>query len=174
MSPTSGFHHATYFDAMGFCTFNGLMIAAIKLKRAGLVDRVGIVDLDAHFANGTAHIIDHLNIDYVEHLSLGAMHARYFDDWSRFLSDMPILLRDRFSKVDLLLYQAGADAHIDDPAGGYFSTAQLKARDRIVFTFSGESGIPVVWNLAGGYQSPLEMVLKLHQNTLNECIEVLF
>ena len=30
-SPTSGFHHAGYNSAEGFCTFNGLMVTALAL-----------------------------------------------------------------------------------------------------------------------------------------------
>ena len=41
-SPTSGFHHAGYDDSFGFCTFNGLMIAAQKLNLLG-AKSVGIL-----------------------------------------------------------------------------------------------------------------------------------
>jgi acetoin utilization deacetylase AcuC-like enzyme len=46
VSPTSGFHHATYNQAMGFCTFNGLMVAAVLLKRDLGVRRIAIADID--------------------------------------------------------------------------------------------------------------------------------
>src|SRR5262245_26854765 len=36
VSPTSGFHHAEYDCGNGFCTFNGLMVAAIKAHTHGL------------------------------------------------------------------------------------------------------------------------------------------
>ena len=52
-SPTSGFHHAEYGSAGGYCTFNGLMVTALALKDAGLVNRVAILDCDAHYGNGT-------------------------------------------------------------------------------------------------------------------------
>jgi acetoin utilization deacetylase AcuC-like enzyme len=56
-SPTSGFHHAEYRNAGGYCTFNGLMVTALALKDAGLVNRVAILDCDAHYGNGTDSII---------------------------------------------------------------------------------------------------------------------
>ena len=31
-------------------------------------------------------------------------------------------------------------------------------------------GVPVVWNLAGGYQKPLARVLEIHRNTMAACI----
>jgi acetoin utilization deacetylase AcuC-like enzyme len=69
-----------------------------------------------------------------------------------------------------LLYQAGADPHIADPLGGWLTTAQLRERDRLVFTRCKALGLPVAWNLAGGYQNPLRKVLDIHDNTMLECI----
>jgi acetoin utilization deacetylase AcuC-like enzyme len=77
-----------------------------------------------------------------------------------------------FKDCDILFYQAGADAHIDDPLGGLLTTAQMKARDRLVFNFAKDNNIPLVWNLAGGYQDPVAKVVQLHMNTLEECIAV--
>jgi len=53
LSPTSGFHHAHYEKAGAFCTFNGLVVAAQELKKAG-ARRLAIIDLDQHFGDGTA------------------------------------------------------------------------------------------------------------------------
>ena len=33
-------------------------------------------------------------------------------------------------------------------------------------------GIPVVWNLAGGYQSPHERIIEIHRNTMLACVAV--
>ena len=49
-----------------------------------------------------------------------------------------------------MIYQAGADPHIDDPLGGILTTKQMSWRDRQVFEQLGHK--PLVWNLAGGYQ----------------------
>src|SRR5262249_26941660 len=38
VSPTSGFHHAEYDCGEAFCTFNGLMIAAIRAHTLGLAE----------------------------------------------------------------------------------------------------------------------------------------
>src|SRR5688572_32025324 len=50
----SGFHHAHAEHGEGFCTFNGLVVAADVLKRSGEVKRVAVLDLDLHYGNGTA------------------------------------------------------------------------------------------------------------------------
>jgi acetoin utilization deacetylase AcuC-like enzyme len=70
----------------------------------------------------------------------------------------------------LLLYQAGADSHINDPLGGYLSTEAMRLRDDTVFKAARQAGVPVAWNLAGGYQraddGSIRPVLDLHDNTL--------
>jgi hypothetical protein len=39
-----------------------------------------------------------------------------------------------------------------------------------VFSAARSSGTPIAWNLAGGYQEPLERVITLHVNTMRECV----
>ena len=166
-APVSGFHHARYDEASGFCTFNGLMVTALRLIRDKRVRRVMILDLDQHLGNGTDDIIDRLQIDAVENVSF----ARWFatsPQAGRYL-DMLHQQVSRFSDFDLVLYQASADSHVDDPLGGILDTAQMTERDRIVFAAAKESGTPLAWNLAGGYQEPIEKVVQLHVNTMREC-----
>ncbi len=180
VSLTSGFHHASYAHGGGYCTFNGLMIAAIVLERLKLLKKsgVGIIDLDKHYGNGTDDIRNQLGISYVTHIgtreigslftlppgsSDSVLHAKKEGIFKELAA-----LRD----CDILFYQAGADIHVDDPLGGLLSTDEMKFRDRTVFEFARSAGIPIVWNLAGGYQEPVELVVQLHCNTLRECIEV--
>ena len=56
--------------------------------------------------------------------------------------------------------------------GGWLTTQQLHKRDRLVFETAAELRIPVAWNLAGGYQTPLRKVLKIHDNTMQACAGV--
>lgn len=170
-APVSGFHHAGHAGGGGFCTFNGLMVTALSLQRDGRVSRVGILDLDQHWGDGTHDIIKHLGLDWVSHHSPGpeAPHAR---DAARYLRRLPGIVSG-FRDCDLLLYQAGADAHVDDPLGGWMTSEQLAERDRIVFEVAATIGIPVAWNLAGGYQKDsrggIEPVLAIHRATLSAC-----
>ncbi|MBK7005541.1 MAG: hypothetical protein IPH37_10705 [Burkholderiales bacterium] len=75
---------------------------------------------------------------------------------------------------DLVLYQAGADIHVNDPLGGILTTEQMKQRDRTIFNGCITRRIPLVWNLAGGYQRDLNgtiaPVLSLHRNTMHQCL----
>lgn len=173
VSPSSGFHHAEWNRGMAFCTFNGLAVAAVLLRERGLARRVGILDLDMHYGNGTAEILGRLGLSgELPHYSFGGdprtADRRGFDGES-WLARLPDIVGE-FASCDLLLYQAGADPHVDDPLGGLLTTGQLQERDRIVFRACAERGLPVAWNLAGGYRNPFEGVLEIHRNTMAECV----
>ncbi len=160
-APCSGFHHAEWDRAMMFCTFNGLMVTACKLRAEGLVKRVAILDCDQHYGNGTEDIIHRLSAgDWVRHVTATRGYARDIS----FLDRLPGIVAT-FEDCDVVLYQAGADPHVDDPYGGYLTTEQLARRDEIVFTECKRLGLPIAWNLAGGYQDDLNKVVEIHVNT---------
>ncbi len=46
----------------------------------------------------------------------------------------------------------------------------MRLRDRAVFRWAASRGVPVAWNLAGGYQDPPSRVVDLHRITLEECL----
>jgi len=49
-------HHAGVYYAAGFCVFNNVAIATAHLIRSAHLDRVLILDIDAHHGNGTQEI----------------------------------------------------------------------------------------------------------------------
>lgn len=167
VAPCSGFHHARFEAPSGYCTFNGLVVAAQVLKTSGEVRRIGILDFDQHEGDGTDDIIQHLGLDFIEHYTAG-QYWHSPDRAKEFLSRIPAIM-ERMADCSLILYQAGADPHIDDPLGGWLTTTQLAERDRIVFETAKKARVPVAWNLAGGYQKPLRKVLDIHDNTLKAC-----
>jgi acetoin utilization deacetylase AcuC-like enzyme len=167
-APCSGFHHAGYAHAGGFCTFNGLVVTARVLLGEARVRRVAIVDCDQHHGDGTAAILRRLGLGReVHHFSAGeTFHQRrqvpaFFDRLEREL--------DAAAACELVLYQAGADPHVDDPLGGWLTTDELRLRDELVFDRLVARRVPVVWNLAGGYQrrpdGSIPEVLAIHANT---------
>lgn len=174
-SPSSGYHHAMYDMAGGFCTFNGLMVTAVKLHHQYNLKRVGILDIDHHYGDGTDHIIRKIDAQFVRHYSFGGDHRdnSYWkggpkaDEW---LEGLPSVLAD-FSDCQLVIYQASADPHMNDPLGGALSSAQMRKRDELVFSAMRKHGIPLVWNIAGGYQNPIENVLAIHNATMEECLK---
>ena len=170
MSPTSGFHHARYSNGGAFCTFNGLTITAQLLKKNHKVKNIGIIDFDAHWGDGTDDVINKLSIKGIVHLS----HYKIFGFFGTNETPLKNLYKtlNAVKDCEILLYQAGADPHVNDPLGGDLTTEQMLERDRIVFKFAKNNNIPIVWNLAGGYQKDFSKVLEIHENTLKACIEV--
>jgi len=177
----SGFHHAGYkgFDKFGyFCTFNGLMITATKLVEDDRFKRVAIVDCDMHYGNGTDDILNVLDPEREKYINLtfGAlfssppqaeMYLAHFDKVRNTLENF---------KPDVILYQSGADVHVNDPFGGVLTEEQMFERDIRMFTIAKDLNIPIAWDLAGGYQvepdGSCSYVLKLHMNTFEACRKV--
>ena len=102
-APCSGFHHAGYAHAGGYCTFNGLMVTALVVRAEGRARRVAILDCDQHYGDGTDEIISALEIDWVRHFTAGERR--------RTPADVPAFLDSIDSRIesmadcDLLLYQ---------------------------------------------------------------------
>lgn len=191
-STSSGFHHASYDNCFGFCTFNGLMVAAKALLDDKRAESIGILDYDAHWGNGTDAICKKLfDLDsasprlfkQVAVLDDSVIHSHFqrkvvHRTSNAHMSGPAFLdsIEDDFSAMrecDLILYQAGADMHCDDPVGGFTgcTTTVLRQRDARVFELAKLNQTPIAWNLAGGYQTPLRKVLDIHDNTMRECIE---
>lgn len=180
-SPTSGFHHAGYNYCGGFCTFNGLIVAARTVINEQLTPSVAILDWDAHYGDGTQDIIEQLELqDQIHHWTFGAdkvSRGKRYNHGATKMSAEKMLLEAQKAGAKLVIYQAGADPHIDDPLGGYMTTEQMRDRDQFVFELCENLGLNVVFNLAGGYQQDkdgnIDAVLKLHRATAKEACRLL-
>jgi acetoin utilization deacetylase AcuC-like enzyme len=187
----SGFHHAHTDHGEGFCTFNGLVIAAEVLKNESKIARIAILDLDLHYGNGTAALaaerpyVTALSIygnDYQANVPYRDVTVCRHEDGPNHFSVplpsecdgqrlnqildqyLPSLLQN--GKPDLLLYQAGADPLRDDPYSPLaLSQVDLLERDRRVFEFCRKHLLPVAWVLAGGYSRDIAKVVEVHLNT---------
>lgn len=174
-SPTSGFHHSHYDRCEGFCTFNGLMVTAIKLRQLYPKIKIGILDIDHHYGNGTDDIIQRLKLKYIQHYTFGGANP---DNWfwkgkekaEKWIKSLPEIV-GTFKDCDFVMYQAGADPAKDDPFGGALTDDQLRERDRIVFTTLKNT--PLTWVLAGGYSQPIQKVLDIHNATMEECLKAI-
>jgi acetoin utilization deacetylase AcuC-like enzyme len=177
--PVSGAHHADRTSGAGFCTFNFLVGAGRQLLEAGFVDKVAIVDLDAHQGDGTWRLVrdDHrfalfdvAGSDWTgEHESDCAI-LRVVKDaacYREALLAFPEFLDQ--ARPGLVEYQAGMDCHEGDPVGGIpgVDADFLGWRDRFVIEEVVRRGTPLVINLAGGYQSDGTTV-RLHVQTARE------
>jgi acetoin utilization deacetylase AcuC-like enzyme len=186
----SGFHHAGWggcMPASWFCTFNGLMIAATKLVAEG--KKVAIVDCDMHWGNGTDDILSRMRIGSLASAEADegfgrrigpyyhATFGRHFLNPSHAAAYLVAFwrLQDELEAFgpDAILYQSGADVHVDDPFGGVLTEEQMTERDLRMFGIAKGLKAPLAWNLAGGYQhdenGSIDKVLNLHLNTFKAC-----
>jgi acetoin utilization deacetylase AcuC-like enzyme len=176
-SPSSGFHHAGYSWGHGYCTFNGLMVAAVELKQRGVIDRLLVLDCDQHYGDGTQDVIEHLGLDWIAHVTHGARLPGSYRDKRDMLARIKHHVPKFAGTRSLVLYQAGADCHVDDPLGGFLTTEDMRERDALVFRLAVAHRVPLVWNLAGGYQrtpaGSIQPVLDLHRNTMAAALDSL-
>lgn len=170
-APVSGFHHAGYNYCGGYCTFNGLMTAAYMIiTHKGPNTRVLIIDGDGHYGDGTADIIDKLSMGKnVEHCSLAKSEV----GGDAAVAQHRMIEALKAEQWDLVLYQAGADSHIEDPYfSGYLDDAQWENRDAAVFSICRDRRLPLVFNLAGGYNG--KKTILLHHSTVSTARRVYF
>lgn len=180
-----GFHHAGINRGCGFCTFNGLALVASELSNK----KVFVLDCDEHGGNGTANFTEYM--DNFSQVTINGCDFGIKENKRTVNFTLPKItnrfnlyveaLNSAFGYIkgfspDLIIYQAGADPHIDDPLGSLgMTTEQMAERDRIVFTKTKEMGIPVLFVLAGGYQKPIETKLvPLHVNTFQEAYNIYY
>lgn len=175
-------HHARRARGNGFCTFNGLALAAKAARDAG-AERVLILDLDAHCGGGTYSLIKAdpgivqidvaVNLfDYYEppephELLLVMDPAVYLATIQHQLGTI-----DRFGSFDLVLYNAGMDPFGDCPIGGLpgINEAMLAERERMVFSWARSRGLPLAFVMAGGYlgdEVDQRRLVDLHRMTLS-------
>jgi acetoin utilization deacetylase AcuC-like enzyme len=194
----SGFHHAHADHGEGFCTFNGLVVAAEALRAAGRVRTVAVLDLDLHYGNGTAALcpgrpwLFNCSIygnDYWHNRAFRAVEPRQHSDGPNHASFalpggsgrtalLDALARGMqaildWGRPDLLLYQAGADPYREDPYSPLdLDLADLLERDRSVFAWAKARGLPLAWTLAGGYTPDVQKVVDVHLGTFEAAVSV--
>ena len=165
-SLSPGRHHARRGQGAGFCTLNGLAVAALAALDHG-ARHVLILDLDAHCGGGTFGILG--DNDRVSCIDLSTSR---FDSYSSRRKDWTLdliapsmgegaylnTLADRLRSVrrydfDLCLYNAGMDPHQDCEVGGMegITTPMIDAREKMVFAWARGITLPVAFVLAGGY-----------------------
>jgi acetoin utilization deacetylase AcuC-like enzyme len=170
-SLSSGLHHARTGSGSGYCTVNGLAVAANYLKNS----EITILDFDAHCGGGTVNMLRDLGIDH--RVSQYDLSTNMFDEYDEdenhmisvakddeeYLRKVDGILSDLDPGVDLVLYNAGTDPY---PT---ISHEIIKERDQKVFQTCVEKGIACVFVLAGGYTFSQDMnsLVKSHLATIN-------
>jgi acetoin utilization deacetylase AcuC-like enzyme len=79
-----------------------------------------------------------------------------------------------WGRPDLILYQAGADPYREDPYSPLdLDHEDLRERDRWVFAWAKQEGLPIAWVLAGGYTPDVSKVVGVHVGTFEMARAVL-
>jgi acetoin utilization deacetylase AcuC-like enzyme len=173
-SLSSGLHHARRDRGVGYCTFNGLAVAATDALNRG-AERILILDFDAHCGGGTRSMT---SSDQVVQIDVSTV---MFDSWepsaaqdsltysgpASYIDDIATALHhaSRAGTFDLVLYNAGMD-----PANSGVSRADLDVREQMVAEWAARREQRVVYALAGGYTGggiTMEDLVALHRLTVD-------
>ena len=161
-----GSHHAYQSFGYGFCVFNDMAYAALRLQQEKLVRRVLILDCDVHQGDGTIDICKN-NPD----IFTCSIHGGQYIGPKRMLGSLDVALPDGtgdaqyLSKLrdaidvisnnflpDIVIYDAGVDVHLNDRLGRLNITSDgIMTRDLLVLSFFQERKIPVATVIGGGY-----------------------
>jgi acetoin utilization deacetylase AcuC-like enzyme len=165
-------HHATPTNAMGFCLFNNIAIAAKYAQKKGY-KRVMIIDFDVHHGNGTQdafweddtvfYFSSHQAFAYPgtgmeDHIGegRGKGFTRNFllmpdsgdtEVLDIYQNDLPPYLK-AFAP-DIILVSAGYDLHESDPLAQLNVTTE--GIRQIVRTILDTADVPFIFFLEGGY-----------------------
>lgn len=172
-----GSHHALADTGAGYCVFNDLAIAAVRLVEEGDAARVLVVDCDVHQGDGTAALLAgrpgiatysiHAEKNFPARkarstrdvaLPDGTGDAAYLETLEATLA--PLL--DHF-RPDLILYQAGIDPLASDRLGRLaLSDAGLVMRERLVAGLATRRGIALASTVGGGYGADTVALAERH------------
>src|SRR5262249_21745552 len=144
-----GLHHARHGSGAGFCTFNGLAIAARAALAAG-AGSVLILDFDAHCGGGSAALIEddpriwQIDVSTSDYDSYSSSERVWLEVVHRGADYLAAVRRGldeaerRRPRFGLCLYNAGMDPYEGCPVGGIagITPQTLAARERMVFEWS--------------------------------------
>jgi acetoin utilization deacetylase AcuC-like enzyme len=176
-----GMHHAHRDFGKGFCLLNDVVIAARKAQAAGLAGRLWVVDVDAHKGDGTAaitagddsirtlsvHMAAGWPLDEEQRDAQGRLNPSFIPSDI----DIPIARGEEplyvgrlahglkqlaeLGPADLALVVSGADPYEHDELPSTqdlrLSKEQMFDRDRLIYTFLKERGVPAAYLMSGGY-----------------------
>lgn len=163
-------HHAERHRAMGFCFFNNIAVGAAHALEHHSLQRVAILDFDAHHGNGTEDIFkDDPRVLFCSsfqhpfypetplaerpHLIHSKLrNGAYSEEFQQAVSEQWLPAVDRF-KPQLILVSAGFDAHFEDDMSGLnlLDTDYAWVTERIMELAAVHCANRVVSTLEGGY-----------------------
>lgn len=170
-----GSHHALADTGAGYCVFNDLAIAAIRLAEEGL--RVLVVDCDVHQGDGTAALTAgrpdiatysiHAEKNFPVRKARSTLDVPLADGLGDegYLAALETTLAPMLDaeRPDLILYQAGVDPFGGDRLGRLDLTDDgLMRRERLVARLAIERGLPLASTVGGGYGDDVLAIARRH------------
>ena len=170
-----GSHHALADTGAGYCVFNDLAVAAVRLIEEGTVDRLAVVDCDVHQGDGTAALLAgrpgiatysiHAEKNFPARKARSTRDVPLADGlgddaYLGILAEtlVPFLAEHR---PQLILYQAGVDPFAGDKLGRLSLTLDgLARRERLIARLAG--GVPLASTVGGGYGDDALEIARRH------------
>ncbi|WP_374942301.1 histone deacetylase [Sphingomonas sp.] len=172
-----GSHHALAGTGAGYCVFNDLAVAAVRLVEEGTVSRLLVVDVDVHQGDGTAALLAGR-----PGLATYSIHAAKNFPTRKARSTLDVPLADGVgddeylatleqtltplldeARPQIVLYQAGVDPFVGDRLGRLALTEDgLARRERLVAAMMRARGIPVASTVGGGYGDDALAIARRH------------
>lgn len=172
-----GSHHALADTGAGYCVFNDLALAAVRLVEEGTVERVLVVDVDVHQGDGTAALTAgrpgiatysiHAAKNFPARKARSTLDVALADgvEDDEYLAVLAASLTPILDEVrpQLILYQAGVDPFAGDQLGRLALTDDgLARRERLVAGLARVRGIPLASTVGGGYGPDKEAIARRH------------
>lgn len=174
---TGGYHHAFANYGSGFCMVNDLYLASLKMLSKPGIDRVLVFDCDVHQGDGTAKLAANSDKIYtvsihgeknfphrkqVSNLDFGLAKGTGDEEFLETV-DHALHLAARSCSPDAVIYDAGVDVHRNDDLGHLdITTPAVYERDRLVFDFCENRGLPIAAVIGGGYQRDINALVEVH------------
>jgi acetoin utilization deacetylase AcuC-like enzyme len=174
-----GTHHAMRDAGEGYCVFNDIAVATLKLMQEDHIRTALIIYLDVHQGNGNSDILGERN-----DVTIFSMHGAKNYPFRKIPSTIDIDLPDATGDEaylqilgehlphlldrapDIVFYQCGVDPLEHDALGRLSMTFDgLRERDRMVLQACRDRHIPVMLALGGGYADPIEHTIAAQLNT---------
>ena len=133
-------HHASAGRSWGFCYFNNLAVALMKLKRENKMRRAFVLDFDLHLGDGNVNILG--GKDYITILNPNG------HDRNEYLRTVQNELTS--TDADMIAVSAGFDNHEDD-WGGLLKTEDYNYLGRLVHEAALRNKGGCFGILEGGY-----------------------
>ena len=133
-------HHAWTNYSSGYCYFNNMAVAIMKLKNEGLIENCFILDIDLHYGDGT--------VDILGDRFWAAVYNPASSSRNKYLRDIEQIMSG--VNVDIIGVSAGFDGHVKD-WNGFLETEDYRKIGKWVSGAARRSGSGCFGILEGGY-----------------------